>query len=385
MKKLSSLILFLFLSIHIIAQLNGSGYYFVRNLDTHHYTHIINNKSSGITGNSADFSDLRMFADEYMSIHSTPSCVLYIKVNQSGNPSIGDIQAQGTGVYSMVGIYPSIREVATGIYQTYATKAGTQFYVAEANDANLSTLAGLVRADSGNDYINFNILPISSDGDNYVGVKPDITCDKYYKQYYVSYPFSFANNVNKAYIITKVDSELGVVVKKEITGVIPAYTPIIMEVNSAEVTDNRLNLGGTSTADVSGNILSGTLFNWKNGSKSSQVHYDEKTMRRLGVMDNGKLGYIVDVPNNAIVNNQNGCIPANESYLVVPEGTPEQLQIVTEDEYEEMKESAGIGTASIDSATPTAIYSVAGERQNTYVNGINIVRTISGRTKKILK
>ena len=70
--------------------------------------------------------------------------------------------------------------------------------------------------------------------------------------------------------------------------------------------------------------MKGVYFN--NGTKkhNNQMAYDSKTMRVLGVMSDGKLGFItanIDF------------IPANTAYLVVPANSPSEIKLVSESDY----------------------------------------------------
>ena len=84
-------------------------------------------------------------------------------------------------------------------------------------------------------------------------------------------------------------------------------------------------------------------------------------MRVLGVMSNGKLGYVLskDTPDS-----ETGLqyLAANQSYLPVESGLPDEIPVMTESEYAEWV-AASVSTATV--AERKKVYSLSGKNLGT--------------------
>ncbi len=300
------------------AQLPGNGYYRVQNDVTERYAFLTDN--TGKINASATTADVRAIElwKGFDKACCDPATVLYF-ANSSGNQ--WNITAQGTNLHDIIGYYVNLREVSAGVYYAYGTTSGVTKYLGDA-DATDSERGEMSTEAKGN-YRKWRITPIAADGSNYFGVKPTITAgDKYYQPFFADFPFSASSTGLKFYYISKV--EYGMAVMQEITGTVPAKTPVYIECSHALPTDNRLNLGGSASA-INGNLLGGVYFKNESTSHRNVTPYDAATMRLLGNDADGNLAFVT-------ANVQ--YLPANQSYLKVPTGTESTVRIVTQAEFD---------------------------------------------------
>lgn len=324
-------------AVSAFAQLNGDGYYRVQNYMSKRYVYVTDDKGSlNYQATTADMYAIRLWKN-FEKASSDPATVCYIKTVDDRY----DIMAQGTGIYEIIGSYVRIRATGSGTYYAYASKEGLTKYLGDGEKADVDE--GVMSGETSGQWRHWYITPITASGDNYFGVKAEISVGgSYYQPFYTSFPYSFASSGMSAYYISKVDN--GMAVMKEISGTVPAETPVFIKASAAEPVNNKLNIGGEATA-VSGNLLKGVYFDNSMKSHYNRTAFDPETMRMLGVMSDGSIGYITPSLD---------FIPANQSYLSVPSGTPSELKIVTEEEYNKYMESTPTGiTLSQSAATLT--------------------------------
>ena len=324
------------------------GFYRVRNLATDRYIYILDNTGSiNIATTSADMGALKLWKGKSKAL-TDPATVVYAEYKHKGSyGDMYDLQAQGTGVYGIIGYY-------VNIYPYTSTGAKNQYYVyAEGKyltDPERSSRAFAYLGTTGSgDYRIWIAEPIDLE-DNYLAVTPTITANgKYYAPYYVGFAISFPSTNIKAQYISKIVGEYAVM--SDITSdVVPASTPILIECASNEETDNKLNVLKSNTTFSGTNLLKGVYFNYDERPKSKDARkaYDPQTMRVLGLTSEGKLGYITaDID----------YLPANQSYLVVPAGTAKELTIVTEAEY-----IAGINNIKVENRNNAPVYDLNGKK-----------------------
>jgi len=339
-------------SLSVSAQLNGDGYYRARNYYTQRYMYVVDNRGSiNYVTTNADMSaiDLSMKADRQIS---DPSCVLYI--SSHGNNQY-NVAAQGTSIYDIISYYVTVTKASgTGNTTTYfftASKSGVTKVLCDGDDdldyenSKMSTKAtqGTIR--------NWEILPINSSDDSYFGIKPDIEIEgKYYKAFYAAFPFKVKSSGMKVYYASElINSNSAVtVVDASSDAVIPASTPVFIECASSNTSNNRIDIVDQKGTTVSGNILKGNYFCYDDmwyPDHKNVLENNTATMRVLGKMSNGLLGYITS---------SEQYIPANSSYLVVPEGSPSELPL--------SGAITGIGSVKVDSlsSSSSAVYSLQG-------------------------
>ena len=159
----------------------------------------------------------------------------------------------------------------------------------------------------------------------------------------------------KMYTVVKTGN--GMAALREATGVIPEGTPMLMECTGATPSDNRLTIGGTASADVDGNLLTGVYFNNTHSTRHwTVVEYDAATMRVLGLDASGKPAFIT-------AGSDLKYIPANTAYIKVSADADAELRLVSEEEFD--SSSAIDGIAADDNAVSIDI------------NGLDITVTAS--------
>ena len=302
----------------IYSQITGDGYYRFRNLATSRYMYVSDNTGKiNIQTTSADMGAIELHKDPDRRF-SDPGSIIYVKyMYEKEGIKKYDLTSQGTGVHQIIGYYVQIFENPDLTYYVYAEG----FYICD-NETS-SRESGFLGTDRKGDYRKWVVSKLN-DTDNYFGLAPTIELNgKYYQPFYAAFPFTL-NEGMKAYYISKVHPSAAIL--SEITGTVPASTPVLIECSSANTESNKLTLQMENATAISGNQLKGVYFNnpdrWK--SKDALTAYDPSTMRVLTVKD-GKLVYTTD--------SSLDYLPANQSYLVVPIGTAETLPVMTEEEY----------------------------------------------------
>jgi len=329
-RHLFFLIAFSFITSTMQAQLNGAGYYRIKNTKTERYISVCNDQVKvDAAATDVDMGSLKTFKS-LDRILSDPGSIIYIKP-VSGQSNSYDFFSQGIDTY----------KASNGVHLTILSYDGGNTYVASGtykgvvknlyDTGNISEAEGEVTTMKNSSTIKWNILPVSSASDNYFGVKAETLADgEYYTTLFVSFPFTLPDGM-KAYVVTDVDDVEGIVVWKEITGQIPASTPVILKCNSSKSTDNRLNLLDSSQASVGTNLLKGVYFAI-NDTRGGYVNYEPytSTMRMIGRTSDGSLGFV----------KRSGLsmVPNNQAYLNLAASAPDQLKVMTAEEYVAYKE-----------------------------------------------
>ncbi|MCQ2129659.1 MAG: Ig-like domain-containing protein [Bacteroidaceae bacterium] len=342
MKKIFTLLFALTAISTVMAQMPlpvPDGFYRTRNKTTGRYVTVIDDYGRvDYTSTSADMGAIRTFRTNdskpnwnEQKIFSNPGSIIYSTHNSSGY----NFQCQGTTTYQILGVYLNLNN-RNNAYQLYASKSGQVLYLHDMeNFKDSSNVTSGSTSGAYTCYKDWEVLPVSTDGDNYFGMLPTITNKgAYYLSFFASFPFSFHSAGMNAYYINKVDASLKVAVIKEIganKSDIPAGMPIIVKCSSDKPTNNRLNIHVSSAKAPSDNMLKGVYFCRKERQATNQhndyVENDPNTMRVIGVLSDGSIG----------MKKYGGLyIPQNTAYLQVPVGTPDELKLVTEEEYQKM-------------------------------------------------
>lgn len=266
-----------------------------------------------------------------------------------------DLQTQGTSVKSIIDYPVSIIENKSTTpltHRVFGRNSGLTRYIGDgtSSDAVITNKQGYATSQlQPNDEANFWILhKIKADGDNYFGVSPDVrTGDGMFTTLYAGFPFSLASNGMKAYYVSMTGN--GMAALKEITGTVPLGTPVIIKCAGETASDNRLEIGGDAAA-IDGNMLGGVYFENTSLRHKNLTPYDKETMRVLGTLSDGSLGFVVG---------NYEYLPRNKAYLSVPAGSPAEIKLVSEEEYV---------NASIDSVISDAT-SVRIEGMTLYADG----------------
>ena len=363
MKKLLLSLFALLLTAPVMAQTIAKGYYRVQNFSSKRYIFLVDDKTTGmkIQSTGYDVDALRTFGP-FSRVVSDPSTVFYIE-NAGGYNY--NLKGQGKDVYDFVGRYISIKPVsyqgktyynASGIYH------GVEVFLADGiPDPDKPNAPGFLNTDGTPMQKMWDIIPVSSSNDNnYFGITPEVTAGgQYYAPFFASFPFTPAVSGMKVYTVTTVDGAMAVYT--EVQGRVAGGTPVIIACPSAEVSGNRINIDMQDASKPAGNKLKGVYFNSSDFYPDADFyHYnaqpwDVATMRVLGVTSTGKLGFVKSTTMETI--------PRNKAYLVVSADAPDEITLMTQDEYNEEKKKAVTVTARSYSreygeANPTFEYDV---------------------------
>ena len=397
-KRLAIILLTMAAAFPAAAQFSGDGYYRVYNRYTNRYIYVYDATGSiNIAKGSADMGAIQTRLN-IETAYTDPASVIYVRCEDAKNEKY-DLKAQGTGVHDIINHYVYAHNWATNSYTVSASQDGYTVYLYDGSPSLIREKSFLktvdsgqkVRDDDGNDVtskiVRWSIVPINQT-DNYIAVKPSLSFGgKFYAAYFADYPFQSGM---KAYYVSKVDAQLGVAVMKEITGTVPAATPIILEATSDVAENNKLALQASSPNTPADNVLSGNYFAFEDRqeSKVARTVYNSNTMRVLGVTSSGKLGFVKATNDDMLVklysvaiDNYQYCLKANISYLKVAAGTPAELTLMTEAEYGAL---AGISGVQADEAVAESYYSISGVKLTAPLKGINIVKYSDGTTRKVI-
>jgi hypothetical protein len=342
MKKIVFLCLALLFVSFTYAQLNGDGFYRVQNNKTSRYVYVTDDKGSiSMSTTSADLYAIILWKDFNKAV-SDPASVIYIQ-------KVGtqyDLQSQGTGIHSIIGYYVNLRANSDGTYYAYATSSGLTKYLGDSEFSDSPD--GYITSEGSGDYRKWKINSIKQDDGYYFGVKSEFKDSTgYYASFYAAFPFSFYSIGMKAYYVSKIKGNMAII-KEVDNDVIPASTPLIIKCASDNTSENKLNIQTNSLVAPSGNLLHGVYFQNSDKTHYNQVAYNSSTMRVLGLMSDGTVGFI---------KSSISYLPANKSYLVVPNGTPDELKLVTEEDY-----TAGVEDSNNDNKVVAkgGIYTLTG-------------------------
>lgn len=380
-----------FLAITASAQSIQDGFYRVQNYGSKRYAYVYDCTGSiNLQGTTADMGAIGLYRTAAKRL-SDPASVIYISnQGQSGNYKLYDLQSQGTGVYQIINYLVSVSKgSAPDTYWVYEPKFSLYLWDSSSTTTERSGITTIPNNAKPN-LKNWQIWPVSSSGDEYLGIAPATNMqlgNKYYKPYYLGFAFDFASAGMKAYYISDVKSDA--VIIKEAVGTIPAATPVIVECSSANASDNRVNLYRTSITAISDNKLKGNYFCYGQHAETDRLLYNPETMRVLAVKD-GKLCYVTDTEHEhttslTLKTGTDWYVSANESYLPVPKGTAASLPVMTQEEYDALhpatKKGDVNGDGLVNTTDVTVLYTVIAAGKNAKdvpaadVNGDGLVNT----------
>lgn len=356
MKRTLLVIISLFFSVSLWSQDLEDGYYRVSNLTTERYAYVTDNTGSiQVQAVTADMGAIRLLKDHSKTL-SDPASVIYIKnIGESTGGKYYDLQAQGTGVYEMINYYV----YAAWVYDSYQVYAEGKYLV----DGNTGTgdegRMDIKGSKDGKGSKKWKVSKIDSSTDEYFGITPSVSVqNRYFHPFYADFGFSLKGEGMKVWLVKEVNKNAVVIAPFE-GSVVPAQTPVIIECGSSKVSSNKINLVFDTVATNQANALSGVFFN--NAIRNNRVAFDSGSMRVLGVMSNGKLGYVLskDTPDS-----ETGLqyLAANQSYLPVESGLPDEIPVMTESEYAEWV-AASVSTATV--AERKKVYSLSGKNLGT--------------------
>ena len=322
------------------------GFYRARNQTTNRFISVVDDygyidyqstsadMGAIVTYNFADVADSPNW--NYEKILSNPATVVYTEYNSDHYGY--NLYCQGTNTYSIVTNYLKVSNYLHNgkvAYQMYASKSGVLRYL---NDAlNPGENESYLEAGSFGEYSHWDVLPLATEGDNYFGMLPTHAVgNDYYLSFYAAFPFSFYSDGMKGFYINIVDKDLHVAVIQEIGANktdIPASMPILVKCSSANPSNNRLDIHTSTATAPTDNLLTGVYFcNVKRqltNPHNDYVRNDPETMRVLGVLSDGTIG---------MKKSEEKYIAKNTGYLKVSPDTPDELRLITPEEYEQLKD-----------------------------------------------
>lgn len=341
------------------AQLSGAGYYRVKNVSTGRYMSLSDNHSRGVDFNSCTADCGAMQTSKIMdNIYSDPGSIFYLDHIDGVSYNV---VGQGTSLHDIINYYIYISPVGS-YYKIYQEQKGQRITLSDFDDVEedesyVATLGGKTT---------WYITPLNTT-DNYIGVKPTISVgDKHYAAVFAGYPYTLGTGM-KAYYINKVIENEGVVIIKELTGTIPANTPVLIECSSTDISKNQITPVLNSDAVPSDNLAIGVYFclgdRWSAHYNSTK--FDPSTMRVLSLNTYGNLAVSTSTQNlKTVMIEPRGAdgkhltvtaIPANSWYIPVSSSAPSELKLVTAEQY-----ATGIKDITVKPASLYNVYTLEG-------------------------
>lgn len=341
------------------AQLSGAGYYRVKNVASGRYMSLSDNQSRGVDFNSCTADCGAMQTSKIMdNIYSDPGSIFYLD-HISGVSY--NVIGQGTSLHDIINYYIYISPVGS-FYKIYQEQKGQRITLSDFDDVEedesyVATTGGKTT---------WFITPLNTT-DNYIGVKPTISVgDKHYAAVFTGYPYTLGAGM-KAYYINKVIEKEGVVIIKELTGTIPAKTPVLIECSSTDISKNQITPVLNSDAVPSDNLAIGVYFclgdRWSAHYNSTK--FDPATMRVLSLNTYGNLAVSTSTQNlKTVMIEPRGAdgkhltvtaIPANSWYIPVSSSAPSELKLVTAEQY-----ATGIKDITVKPASLYNVYTLEG-------------------------
>ena len=341
------------------AQLSGAGYYRVKNVSSGRYMSLSDNQSRGVDFNSCTADCGAMQTSKIMdNIYSDPGSIFYLDHIDGVSYNV---VGQGTSLHDIINYYIYISPVGS-YYKIYQEQKGQRVTLSDLDDVEedesyVATTGGKTT---------WYITPLNTT-DNYIGVKPTISVgDKHYAAVFAGYPYTLGAGM-KAYYINKVIENEGVVIIKELTGTIPAKTPVLIECSSTDISKNQITPVLNSDAVPSDNLAMGVYFclgdRWSAHYNSTK--FDPSTMRVLSLNTYGNLAVSTSTQNlKTVMIEPRGAdgkhltvtaIPANSWYIPVSSSAPSELKLVTAEQY-----ATGIKDVTVKPASLYNVYTLEG-------------------------
>lgn len=366
MKKITLLLLLACISIGTMrAQVKSNGYYRVQNVTTGRYMSLTTEETKGISMQSTtvDASAL-LTKKKWDDVSTDPGTIFYIE-NKGGDQY--NIIGQGSSLYKIINYYIRLKYYKdANVYRAWQSKSGGTVYLSDNYRFTLGKDTGYVDNNT-QETLNWKITAVDNE-DNYLGVKPTMSANgKYYASYYAGFPFSVASPNMKVYYISSIDEKEGTATYKELTGIIPASTPVIIECGSENPAENKLKPELTNPTAVKDNIMKGVYFcvGLRMSAHFTSTKFEPTTMRLLSIDENGSLVFNNDEANAYTVMIKEGAsrpykypyikaVPHNTGYLPVSANCPKSLKLV--------KETTGISNITLGNVNkPANVYNMEGK------------------------
>ena len=323
MKKLFTSIVVATITAASVSAQVADGFYYVKNNYTGRYMSIQDNNAGNYKVNTAASTISLKGIKTYKSwddVSTMPSCVIYVK-KISGNEY--DFEAQGSGLHKLSGnrLYPTLTPQADGTYICSGTYKGAKTNLVEWH-ADPSKAESYLKHDANEKDMTKYWIPIPiNTGDNYLGIKPDVkTDDGYYGTIYAGFAFKLVSDGMKAYYISEASGSK--ITLKEISGTIPAATPVIIKCASNDPKKNKIQPLASGGTALSNNQLKGVycasiISNFGNNI----TLYNASTMRVIGT-SGGKLAFVKASEADLYSSKY---LKANKAYLAVASGSADTM------------------------------------------------------------
>lgn len=306
----TSFLLVVFFTLTATAQI-AKGYYYLKNTYTNRYISLQDNNSShysySAAGGNVKAQGCRTIKS-FSRICVDPGAVFLVE-NKSGNQY--NIQTQGSSLAALTGGkgYIELKANSDGSYKAKGVVPGTGSI--DIADSKSDGEENWMRCNNST-AVNWRAIPVNASSDYYFGIKPDVqTNDGYFGTIYADFAFKLVSSGMKAYYINAAGGSKFTL--KEITGTIPAKTPVIIKCSSNDPANNRLEpviSGGSSVSDnkMAGVYCASTITGFVNVKI-----YDASSMRVIG-KSNGKLAFIKASASDLV---DSKYLRANKAYLIV--------------------------------------------------------------------
>ena len=352
MKKIFTLILTATFALTGSAQ--EDGFYRIQNNLTGRFISIEdtnpNDYSVSEQSASASVAGIRTHAD-WDWVSTAPSTVVYLEKLDNGKYNfIG----QGTSLYQLSGGRLGI-DIIPQSNNTYMLSGSYKGFTVSLRDnedgADNDPDDCFVFAD-GKSKVNktsreWYLIPVTT-GDNYISIEANVQTDAgYWGSIYAGFPFELVSEGMKAYYISSVSGD-GFTLE-EISGIIPAATPVIVKCTSNVPANNKIKPLTSGGAEIGENKLGGVYCSLDAyGGFFDAKNYNRSTMRILG-SSNGELAFVKATEADLF---EGQYLWGNRAYLSVPAGSPDVL----------VEGGTGITTIKAQEAKSEGTYSLTGVR-----------------------
>ena len=290
MKRIyTSLLLLTVCYLGIRAQISD-GFYYVQNSYTGRYICIADNDKSHYNiqiegGGKKTLGGLKAIKS-WDDVRTYPSCIIYVR-NVGGNKY--DLEGQGSSLYQLTGgkLYATLTPNGDGSYKATGTyKVTVTLGDTSTNKDKSESYLGTATEDNVSSWIPKRV----DTGDNYIGIKPDVQADgAYYGTIFAGFAFKLASSGMKAYYISEASGSK--ITLKEISGTIPAKTPVIIKCTSNDPANNKIEPVASGGTSINDNKLGGVYCATTTMKFTNVTNYDQTKMRVIG-SDNGKLAFV---------------------------------------------------------------------------------------------
>ena len=308
-KTLSIMLLSVCCAFNAQAQL-ARGYYRVQNTYTNRYISIEDNNSEHYpvsNSGSVNMSGIKTYKPG-VKVSTSPSTIIYV-YNVGGTQY--DMEGQGSSIHYLTGgrTYVNLEIQSDGSYQAYGSYAKVKLYLKDDSDPDAEE-AYLKPNSKSEKAMNWWAKPVDT-GNEYLGILPDVEVGgKYYGTIFAAFPFRLVSSGMKAYCVTAAAGS-GFTLQ-EITGDIPASTPVIVECSSNSPANNMILPVETDPSLGYTNLLYGVYCDRVSSRFVNAQMYDANYFRTIG-SSGGKLAFVKAKSSDLT---EGAYLKANKAYLL---------------------------------------------------------------------